>query len=331
MMWWTFDNITGCCKNLPADDNITGPATVLVDATDRSPTLDPIYFQNFKAAIEPIAAGKYVPVKVTEGPLNGQYIYVAATDLITVSGTTGRIVPKINATPVYQALATDLNGKSVEILTATGDVSVGDYLSAKSLEENTPFTSGKFFVHKADVSLLKFRSTIVLKIIEDGDHDNDTHKDHQDVFPKDSKEWKDSDWDGVGDNSDADPYDATVTSIKGTTGDSEGEVGLTPRGLLLLGIIAIVAAAALGLMVGGKKPKSEKPPIEKKGKLKASKERNGGGGKGAVAVKEPKADAAKDDEGEEDEADGEEEDEEDEEKDKEAEEEDDEDEDEEGK
>ncbi|MGQ9582893.1 MAG: hypothetical protein ACUVV6_05185 [Thermoplasmatota archaeon] len=92
--------------------------------------------------------------------------------------------------------------------------------------------------------LINTRS-IVLKLAVDADSDLDTRPDSSDAFPSDPSEWRDTDGDGVGDNSDYRPLDPTVQSasqVPAPAVEDRSHVLIIALGALLAAALALIAA-----------------------------------------------------------------------------------------
>jgi len=92
---------------------------------------------------------------------------------------------------------------------------------------------------------------IIMKLAVDADTDIDGYLDSSDAFPNDALDWKDSDGDDVGDNSDYRPYDPAIWK----TPPPEVKQWKDPMPLLLVIIILIVVAI---VMVGASASRPKK-------------------------------------------------------------------------
>jgi hypothetical protein len=99
--------------------------------------------------------------------------------------------------------------------------------------------------------------TIVLRLLEDADHDKDGVKDHFDACPDDPSDWKDSDGDGVCDSKDWKPDDPTVWNEPTSPG------GQGPRGdplplYMMLIVLFVLGVALLAIRADKKRPRPAK-------------------------------------------------------------------------
>jgi len=106
--------------------------------------------------------------------------------------------------------------------------------------------------------------TIVLRLLEDTDHDKDGVVDHLDACPDDPSDWRDTDGDGVCDSKDWKPYDPTVWK------EPVIHVGQGPRGdpmplYALLIVLFVIGVALLAVRGDKKRPR----PAEKEDATKA--------------------------------------------------------------